>query len=360
MSMAAGMLDRPEIKAGLVFTVIVLPILGLGWLLQSVMFPIVISSVLYVLLEPWISQLQRNGLNKTVAIGCVLILLIGLLAWFVLSIVPVLAEQLIHFRERLPHAWENISRLSEGIEGWMQQTLGITIDKGGILPSASGLLQGVSARLISGVSGVVADIALWSLLIPLTAFFLLRDYRSLRNHVISFAPNSIFEEALIIYHKVSKQLELYVRSVMLQSLIMAAMASIGFAMIKLPLALLLGLLAGIFNLIPYVGPLMALAAPILVALSISADPGLLIAVAGVIVVAQLIDNIVVVPTLLARAADLHPLIALFAIIVAGNLFGLVGMVFALPALASARIIYVGVLKELRYAQGLRVSPDRHY
>ena len=55
----------------------------------------------------------------------------------------------------------------------------------------------------------------------------------------------------------------------------------------------------------------------------------------------------VVPTVIARAANLHPLIALLAIIVAGNLFGLMGMVFALPVLASARIIYVGVLQELR-------------
>jgi len=136
---------------------------------------------------------------------------------------------------------------------------------------------------------------------------------------------------------------------MLQSLIMAIVTSIGFAVVGLPMAIVLGLLAGIFNLIPYVGPLLGLIAPLLVALSISIDPQFLMATIAVILVGQLIDNLVVVPTVLARAANLHPLIAMLTIIVGGNLFGLTGMVFALPVLATARIIYIGVLQELRSA-----------
>jgi len=110
---------------------------------------------------------------------------------------------------------------------------------------------------------------------------------------------------------------------------------------------LLGILAGVFNLIPYVGPLLALVAPVLVALSMSNDPALVVAAISVIAVGQLVDNLLVVPTVLARAANLHPLVALLAIIVAGNLFGLMGMVFALPVLASSRIIYTGVYRELQ-------------
>jgi predicted PurR-regulated permease PerM len=108
-------------------------------------------------------------------------------------------------------------------------------------------------------------------------------------------------------------------------------------------------LAGIFNLIPYIGPLLATVAPILVSLSMGMDPSMLLAAVSVILVGQLIDNLVVVPTVLARAANLHPLMALLAIIVAGNLFGLAGMVFALPVLASVRIIFVGVYEELARA-----------
>jgi len=342
-----GFIDQPAIKAGLVFLLILLPIVFLAWLLKTVMLPIVIASVLYVLLEPAVNWLQRSGVNTVVAIAIVLTLLIGVVAIFVAYSVPGLAEQFGEFRARLPQAWENVSQLSVKLEAWLREDLGITLESGSLVPSISVMVKQWSVRLIRGGSGVLADFVLWLILIPLITFFFLRDFRSLRNQVISFVPNHLFEKTLTIYHKVSDQLENYVRGVMLQSLIMAVVTGIGFAIVGLPMAVALGILAGIFNLIPYIGPLIALVAPLLVALSISIDPQLLMATVAVIIVGQLNDNLVVMPTVLARAANLHPLIALLAIIVAGNLFGLTGMVFALPVLASARIIYVGVLLELR-------------
>lgn len=339
--------ERPAIKAGLVFLVIALPIVFMVWLMKTVILPIVVASVLYVMLEPVVAWLQRNGMPTVTAITLVLVLLIAMISVFIGYSVPVITEQFSEFRERLPQAWENVSRLSLKVETWVQQNLDITLETGGLLPSVSAMAKQWSGKLISSTSGVLADIALWLLLIPLITFFFLRDFRSLRNRLISFSPNHLFEETLTIYHKVSTQLERYVRGVMLQSLIMAVVTSIGFAFVGLPMAIVLGILAGIFNLIPYVGPLLGLIAPLLVAFSISIDPQLLMATVAVILVGQLIDNLVVVPTILARAANLHPLIAMLAIIVAGNLFGLMGMVFALPVLATARIVYVGVLHELR-------------
>lgn len=344
-----AMLDRPAIKATAILALVAAPIIFLAWLLQTVMVPLVISSVLYVLLDPAVNLLRQRGINKTVAITVVLTLIIGLAAWFVVAMVPLLAEQFASFRLRLPQAWENLSHLIGRVEIWLADVAGVSIDRGGLLQSASKILRGTSGKIIGGATGVLADAAMWVMLIPLVSFFFLRDYKSLRNQVLDWIPNSVFERSLQIYHKVTSQLELYVRSVMLQSAIMAVVTGTGFAIIGLPLAVLLGVLAGIFNLIPYIGPLLALVAPVLVSLSMGLDPALLIAAVSVILVGQLVDNLVVVPTVLARAANMHPLMALLAIIVAGNLFGLGGMVFALPVLAAARIIFVGVYEELRLA-----------
>lgn len=341
-------LQRPEIMAAIVLLTVAAPVGLLAWLMKAVVFPLLIASVLYVLLEPLVHRLRRQGINRTLAISLVLTLVVGVLVWFVVAMVPLLLDQIAAFRTRLPQVWENISRLMAQVEAWTQTTIGISVAGAELVPSAT-TVQKYATRLVGGASGVLADAALWLILIPLIAFFLLRDFRGLRNQVMGFFPNHRFEEALIIYHKVADQLGTYVRSVMLQSVIMAVITSIGFTIVGLPMALLLGTLAGIFNLIPYLGPLLGLVPPVLVALSMSADPQLLFATVAVVAIAQLNDNIVVVPALLARAANLHPLVALLAVIVAGNLFGLAGMVFALPVLASMRIIYVGVLDELRRA-----------
>lgn len=337
----------PAVQAAFVLMVIVIPVALLAWLMHAIMLPIVIASVLYVLLNPAVSLLRQRGINKTVAITVVLALLLGLLVWFVVAMVPLLSEQFASFRERLPLAWENLSRLLTKVEFWLAEVAGVPLDRGGLLQAATGTLRGISGKLVAKVSGLLTNAALWALLIPMISFFFLRDYQSLRNYVLDRVPNRMFEQSLNIYHKVSNQLELYIRSVMLQSLIMATVTGIGFTLIGLPLAILLGILAGVFNLIPYVGPVLALVAPVLVALSMSTDPALVVAAISVIVVGQLVDNLLVVPTLLARAANLHPLVALLAIIVAGNLFGLMGMVFALPVMAASRIIYTGVYRELQ-------------
>jgi putative permease len=341
------LLDRPAIKAVAILLLVATPIVLLAWLLQTVMLPIVVSSVLYVLLDPAVNLLRQRGLQKTLAIIIVLFVVVGLSVWFVVAMAPLLVEQFASFNQRLPQAWDNLSQLVSRIETWLAEVAGVSIDRGGLLRTATVFLKGGSGKFIAGVTGVLADVALWMLLIPLISFFFMRDFKSLRNHLLDWIPNPVFERSLQIYHKVANQLELYVRSVMLQSAIMATVTGIGFTIIGLPLAVLLGLLAGIFNLIPYVGPLLALVAPILVSLSVGMDPALLLAAVGVILVGQLVDNLVVVPTVLARAANLHPLLALLAIIVAGNLFGLMGMVFALPVLATARIIFLGVYEELR-------------
>lgn len=341
---------KPEIKAGLILLTIALPIIFLGWLMKTVMLPIVIASVLYVLLEPVVDWLQRNNVNNVAAIGIVLLTLVTMIVFFIAYLIPALSEQFSEFRTRLPQMLENFSQLSNRIENWLNVNFSINTESGSLLPIATDAIKQWSGKLISGTSSALANAALWLMLIPIITFFFLRDFRSLRNQIISLTSNNMFEKTLTIYHKVSSQLELYVRGVMLQSLIMAIITSIGFAIIGLPMAIILGILAGIFNLIPYVGPLLALVGPLLVALSISIDPGMLLSVIAVIAIAQANDNIIVVPSILARAANLHPLIALLAIIVAGNLFGLVGMVFALPVLASARIIYTGTLLELRVIQ----------
>lgn len=341
--------QRPTFRSGAILLLVALPIVFLAWLLKTVMIPIVVSSVMYVLLEPAVNLLRQRGVNKTLAITIVLAIVIGIVTLFIVTMVPLLADQFASFRQRLPHAWDNLSQLAQRAEIWLTDVAGVTIDRGGLLQSATNAMRGASGKVIGHASSAVADLALWIMLIPLISFFFLRDFKSLRNGVLGWIPNSLFERSLLIYHKVTSQLELYVRGVMLQSLIMAVVTSIGFTIIGLPLAVLLGVLAGILNLIPYVGPLLAMVAPVLVSLSMGMDAALLIAAVSVILVGQLVDNLVVVPTVLARAANVHPLMALLAIIVAGNLFGLAGMVFALPVLASVRIIFVGVYEELASA-----------
>jgi len=186
------------------------------------------------------------------------------------------------------------------------------------------------------------------ILVPLFTFFLIKDFKYLRNKTLDLLPNSSFELGWLIYYRVSKKLQEYIRGIMTQSAIMAIVTSIGFHLIGLESPILLGSIAGLLNLIPYVGPLLAMVPPIIIALGAPAiDPLLIGAAIGVIIAAQLIDNIIVVPAVIANAVNLHPITVIVGIIIFGNFFGFIGMVIAIPVLATSNIILAGLRQGLK-------------
>jgi predicted PurR-regulated permease PerM len=138
---------------------------------------------------------------------------------------------------------------------------------------------------------------------------------------------------------------------MIQSGIMTVNTSIGFYIIGLDSPILLGLVAGILNLIPYVGPLLAMALPVLLALGHAPlELWLVGAAVAVILIAQIIDNVLVIPAVIAHAVNLHPVIVIVGIIIFGNLFGFIGMVVAIPVLSTANIIFKGLLQGMKTRQ----------
>ncbi len=327
-------------------------LLGLGLILRPLLGPLLLATLLHLLLAPWVDALQRQGLGRTTAITLVLFLAMAVLTWAVTALAPALGEQLSAFVQRLPATWTRLQGLLGELDHTLRTTVGMGLPVADFLNDLRAHLGDWGARLLREGSGLAAQLLVWALLAPLITFFLLRDYRRARNRLLGHLPNAAFEDALRIYHRVSSRLVRYVRGVMIQSSVVALVVGGGLALVGLPMAPLLGVVAGLFNLIPYLGPLLGALPPLLVGLSLGLDPAQLGLVLAVLALAQLVDNLVVVPTVLARAADLHPLVALLGVIAGGQLLGAVGMILALPVLASARICLAGLHEGLcrRHAQ----------
>jgi predicted PurR-regulated permease PerM len=158
--------------------------------------------------------------------------------------------------------------------------------------------------------------------------------------MMAWLPNASFELGWLIYHKVSQQLQAYTRGVMIQSVIMSSICIVGFSLIGLDIPILLGTIAGILNLVPYIGPIISILLSLLVASAMTPfDPSLLYLGALVIVTAQVIDNVIVIPAVIANAVNLHPVQVILGIIIFGSLFGTLGVILAIPAIATAKIIF---------------------
>ena len=310
------------------------------YLLSSVMLPIIISFTLYALLEPVLNLLVRRGMNRSLAIALLLVLMLTVSVLAIGFALPPLFQQVAILKSKLPGLFGQFEQFLTVYTDRVGAQLGIELNVSDILVNLLSQSTSLGNALLATISSSVAGITLSMILVPLLTYFILRDYKSLRNRLMGWLPNHRFELGWLIYHRVTRQLEAYTRGVMKQSAIMAVVASIGFWLVGLDIPLLLGALTGLLNLIPYIGPLISMTLAVLVAAAMTPfDPNLIYYAIGVVVMAQIVDNLVVIPQVIANAVDLHPVPVIVGILIFGNLFGAIGVILAIPALAAAKIVF---------------------
>ena len=198
---------------------------------------------------------------------------------------------------------------------------------------------GLVGQLLSGLTYVI--------IVPFVLFFFLGQGRTIKRAIIEQVPNRYFELVLNLLHRIDRQLGSYMRGMVLSVMIVSLLSITGLYIIGLEHFLVIGLLAGLANVIPYLGPLIGIVAGVIAAvLQYSAlSFGVVVPVIIVFAIVQLVDNVFVAPMVVGGSVNLHPLLVIFAVLVGSELFGAVGMLLAVPTTAvikvSVRTIYEG-------------------
>ena len=218
------------------------------------------------------------------------------------------------------------------------------------IQAANQYLQNVVTILLKETPGLVGQLLsglTLFIIVPFALFFFLAEGRTIKRAIIEQVPNRYFELILNLLHRIDRQLGSYMRGMMLSVIIVSLLSSTGLYIIGLEHFLVIGLLAGLANVIPYMGPAIGIIAGVVAAvLQYSAlSFGVVIPVIIVFAIVQLVDNVFVAPMVVGRSVNLHPLLVIFAVFVGSELFGAVGMLLAVPTTAvikvSVRTIYEG-------------------
>ncbi|MFN3714047.1 MAG: AI-2E family transporter [Alcanivoracaceae bacterium] len=312
--------------------------LALGYLLKPLWLAALLCILFYLLLEPIVSQLQSSGLRKDLAIAVALLPPLLLLVYGVTHGIDL-------GRDYLPQLGTDLEKLQAGIltfladtDGRLEAVFGLRLH---LADQAAALNPGswVQAERLLASTSWLANVLLNLALVPLLAWFLLRDYRSLRDRALSLLPNAQFELGWLMYHRVCTRLQAYLRGLVLQALILASITAIGFWLIGMPSPIMLGLLTGVAGLVPYLGPLLATVAPVLMLIAgPGLDPAMLMEIVLVLAIGFGFDNAVVIPFLLAGSVNLHPAVAMVAVVIAGHVGGIAAMVLVIPLLGMLRIL----------------------
>ena len=203
-------------------------------------------------------------------------------------------------------------------------------------------LLGRTTNLLTGVfSGLI-----YVIIVPFVAFFFMKEGRRINHGLVELVPNAYFELFLNLLHQINGQIGGYIRGQLLAVSVVASLATAGLQIIGLAYALPVGLLAGLSNMIPYVGPLIGIVSATIVAIAIGGGTGMVTKVIILFLAIQVIDNVLIQPLVVARSVNLHPLVVLVVVMIGSDLMGLPGMLIAVPLTGilkvCAQTIYEGV------------------
>ena len=324
--------------------------------------PLLIAVVVVYLLNPIVSALERRGVPRAAGAGIVYLLFLCIVALIVSLLVPVVARQVSQMIEHFPDYLADGQAYVRRVAARFGQEPNFQLDADHVRAwlSAEDNRQTVT-RYLTGLRSVTTSL-LSGLIIfvigPVMAFYLLVDLPRLERGMMALVPPSRREEIRGLMDRIGQSVGGFFRGQLLVALFVGVASSIGLWAIGLPFWLLVGIVAGVFNLVPLVGPFIGGALAVVIAL-ISGQPLKAVWAALVLLAVQQVDNHLISPNVMGRTVQLHPVVVMLALLVGASFAGLFGMLVIVPLVAVAKIVFLFMWsKYVDYGDDLtQGSPD---
>ncbi len=291
------------------------------------------ASVLMLLALPLCRQLEKRlpaGAAAALSLAALILVTLALL----LALIPPAARQMQALAASLPALLETLRGLLSRASGWLTgRGIDLTALRDGLFTQGSGAAGNLVTRAMGIATGIVGSLSK-VFLSPLMAFYLLRDRRKITVWLTLLLPVDSRARGVRAAREMKRETAAFLRGQLLLSLVVGGLTALALLLTGTPAWLLLGVLMGVMELVPYIGPVLAGIPAVLLAL----QGGVISALwtLGVLVAVQQIEGGMLSPRLLSGATRLHPLLVLMAISAGGILAGPVGMVLALPVVVSVR------------------------
>ncbi|MCS2610169.1 AI-2E family transporter [Halomonas dongshanensis] len=330
------------------------------YLLDSMLMPFVAGTILAYLVNPLANRFQQWGLNRPLAVCAVfLVLILGIAAAFLMLLPPVIgqAKQLGALIPSVFDWFENV--LAPQVQSWTGYDPASELDNiqavllenwrdaGGYAAQALGQIGRSGMAFVTWITYVG--------LIPVIIFYLLLDWNRLVINLSSLVPRHWRDDVFRITQRCDEVLASFIRGQLLVMVALGAIYALGLTLMGLNFGLLIGFIAGLASIVPFLGFIVGICVALVVALF---QYGSWLAILGVVVVfaiGQTVESVVLQPKLLGDKIGLHPVAVIFAVLAGGQLFGFVGVLLALPAAAVLMVL----LRELneRYKHSALFDAD---
>lgn len=333
------------------------------YLLRPILLPFLVGIALAYLGDPLVDRLERLKLGRTFGVLIVFAIFLVIFIGGLLILIPLL------FRE--------VSGLVRDIPvfiGWLQETTSPFLrEQFGVDPFDIKLsvLQeqlaqnwqqagGFAGRIVARVTQSGMMLVAWSInlaLIPVVAFYLMRDWDDLLEKARGLIPRDKEPVVVGLVSECDEVLSAFLRGQLVVMLLLGCIYAAGLYLVGLNLAILIGLLAGLASIVPYLGFVVGIVAASATAIFQFQDPIVLLYVAIVFGIGQMLEGMVLTPLLVGDRIGLHPVAVIFAVMAGGQLFGFVGVLLALPAAAVIMVFVRHVHQQYKASEIYESNPE---
>ncbi len=293
----------------------------------------VIASALFPIIDGMSKKINRG-------FAVCIVYLAGFLLLFVLSVpfISILIQQINQFIEDFPKYWLPLQAM---IAQWelMLESTGIIPDYSQMFTNLTAFAKEILSQSINITMNIFAGIIM-AFTLSFIVLFLLLDKNEINGAVLKLIPPKYREKAGLIISTTSKKVGGYVRGQLLLMFLVGAITAVALALVKIKYALLLGIVAGLLEIIPIVGPILSAVPAVIIALAI--NPWYALLIVAIYFIIQRFENHILTPLILGKFLELHPIVIISAVLLAASTLGVFGVILS-PAIAAS--IYV-LIQEL--------------
>lgn len=318
----------------------------IGTFFSTLFAPVLIAGFLYYILNPIVGLLMKTKMKRIWAVAIVLLLLVAALVWILLSVIPSLVQQISSLASNTPNFIRQVETWLAEVAQWSvfkdvdinKYFEQLDISYGTIIQQ---FLSGLSNSLGS-IVGTIASATIVIITAPFILFYILKDGEKLVPNIKRFFPEKRREQIVELLGQLNKTLANYISGQAIECLFVGTFTFLGYFALGVDYAFLFGVIAGLTNLIPYLGPYLGLAPAFLV--TVFNDPFKALLCCVVVLIVQQLDGNIIYPNVIGKSLKIHPLTIIIVLLVAGNIAGLLGIFLGVPFYAICKTIISYVVK----------------
>lgn len=311
-------------------------------ILSTIAAPVVLAFIAYYLLNPIVNLLERFRIKRLWGIIILILGFSGALTGIILLSAPAIEAQVKDLAESFP---DYLRQFGQGFTNWMENSFlapyyeegyNWIMERLGELPQLIGNYISDGFRGVQNIASTITSTVVAIVTFPIILFFLLKDGEKFQRYTIKLFPPKFREDTKQIFNNIDTQVGSYIQGQIIVATVIGILLFIGYLIIGLDYAFTLAIVAAVTSVVPYLGPTIAIIPAAIIAIVNS--PFMLLKLAIVWIAVQFLEGNFVSPNIMGKTMQVHPLTIILVLLIAGNLFGVIGVILGIPGYAIVKVI----------------------